>query len=253
MSFVDLAISLVFVFIPLALSVFLKLGLNKDIIIAAVRSVIQLLIVGYLLTFVFENESPVYMILMIIVMIAAASQNVFKKGEGIPDIKKLIIFVLVIVETFSMTLLLSLGILSFTAQEVIPISGMIIGNCMVLSLLFLNKFKDELERSEEVIELILSFGGQPVDAVSRSLKSAIKTSMIPTLEAQKTMGLVQLPGMMSGLIIGGADPMTAVLYQLLILFLIMTNAAVSSVLIGYLSYRKLFNEHLQYVGLTTEE
>lgn len=253
MDFFDLALSLIFVFIPLVLTMILKLGLSKDIIIATIRPIIQLLIVGYILTFVFENESPIYIFLMVTVMIAAASQNVFKKGEGIPGIKSLIVFTLVIVEVFSMSLLLSLDILSLKAQEVIPISGMIIGNCMVLSLLFLNKFKEELERSEDIIELILSFGGRPVDAVSRSLKSAIRTSMIPTLESQKTMGLVQLPGMMSGLIIGGAEPMTAVMYQLLILFLIMTNAAASSVIIGYLSYRKLFNERMQYAGLTSKK
>lgn len=250
MGFFDLALSLIFVFIPLILTLMLKLGLEKDIWIATVRSVVQLLIVGYILTFVFESESALFIILMIIVMIAAASQNVFKKGEGIPKIKSLIVFTLAVVEIFSMSLLLSLGIIEFKAQEIIPISGMIIGNCMVLSLLFLDKFKDELERGSETIELILSFGGEPKDAVSRSLKSAIRTSMIPTLESQKTMGLVQLPGMMSGLIIGGADPMTAVLYQLLILFLIMTNASVSSVMIGFLSYKRLFNERLQFTGLS---
>ena len=64
------------------------------------------------------------------------------------------------------------------------------------------------------------------------------------------MGLVQLPGMMSGLIIGGADPMEAVLYQLLILFLILTTASISATLVGYLAYPRLFNEKMQYIGLT---
>ncbi|MBR3062603.1 MAG: ABC transporter permease, partial [Exiguobacterium sp.] len=134
-----------------------------------------------------------------------------------------------------------------------PISGMVIGNSMVLSLLFLNKFKDEVERSDDVIELILSLGGTPKVASDRSLKNAIHTSMIPTVEAQKTMGLVQLPGMMSGLIIGGADPMEAVLYQLLILFLILTTASISATLVGYLAYPRLFNEKMQYIGLTYQK
>lgn len=76
--------------------------------------------------------------------------------------------------------------------------------------------------------------------------------MIPTIESQKTIGLVQLPGMMSGLIIGGAAPMEAVMYQLLILFLILTNATAASVMVGYLSYPKLFNSRLQYMGLKNE-
>ncbi|WP_214766170.1 MULTISPECIES: iron export ABC transporter permease subunit FetB [unclassified Exiguobacterium] len=250
MSYVQLASALVFILIPLVLTYTLKLGLGNDILIATVRSIVQLLIVGYLLTFVFESDSKIYIGLMILLMIVAATLNIIKKGDGIPGITGIILLTLVSVEVLTMGIMLGLRIIPFEAQEVIPISGMVIGNCMILSLLFLNKFKDEVERGDEVIELILGLGGSPKTAIDRSLKSAIKTSMIPTIEAQKTMGLVQLPGMMSGLIIGGADPMEAVMYQLLILFLILTNAAVSSVMVGYLSYRKLFNQKAQFLGLT---
>lgn len=249
MTYTQLALSLIFIAIPLGLALVLKLGLEKDIIIATIRSIIQLLIVGYILTFVFESDSPIFIILMIMLMIAAATQNIIKKGDGIPGITWMIVLTLIIVETVTMGILLSFGIIPFTPQEVIPISGMVIGNCMVLSLLFLNKFKDEVDRSDETIELILSMGGPPKVAIDKSLKSAIQTSMIPTIEAQKTMGLVQLPGMMSGLIIGGADPMEAVMYQLLILFLILTTAAMSSVMVGYMAYPKLFNQKMQFIGL----
>ncbi|WP_029330318.1 ABC transporter permease [Exiguobacterium oxidotolerans] len=250
MSYVQLASALVFILIPLVLTYTLKLGLGNDILIATVRSIVQLLIVGYILTFVFESDSKIYIGLMILLMIVAATLNIIKKGDGIPGITGIILLTLVSVEVLTMGIMLGLRIIPFEAQEVIPISGMVIGNCMILSLLFLNKFKDEVDRGDEVIELILALGGSPKTAIDRSLKSAIKTSMIPTIEAQKTMGLVQLPGMMSGLIIGGADPMEAVMYQLLILFLILTNAAVSSVMVGYLSYRKLFNQKAQFLGLT---
>ncbi|CAD2073297.1 ABC transporter permease [Phocicoccus pinnipedialis] len=249
MSITSLALSLVFVIIPLILTAYLKLGLTKDILIATVRSIIQLIAVGYILTFVFEGQNAIYIILMIMLMIGAASQNIVKKGKGIPYITWIIILALVVVEVFSMTTLVVCNIIPFTPQYVIPISGMIIGNTMVLSLLFLNKFKSEVNQNDEIIELILSFGGTPEDAIKHSLKSAIKTSMIPTIEAQKTMGLVQLPGMMSGLIIGGGDPLEAVMYQLLILFLILNTAAVASVLVGYLSYRHLFNARMQFIGI----
>ena len=75
--------------------------------------------------------------------------------------------------------------------------------------------------------------------------------MIPTIESQKTMGLVQLPGMMSGQIIAGADPMQAVQFQLLIVFLLLTNAAVTSVLLGFLSYPSLFNQRMQLIKEVT--
>ena len=252
MTFTQLLLSLVFVLIPLVLTLYLKLGLPTDIIIATIRSTIQLLIIGYILTFVFDAENPIFIILMIIVMILAATQNVIKKGSGIPGIAWTILLAMITVELLSMSLMLSLGIIDFTAQEVIPISGMVIGNSMVLSLLFVSEFKEEVKRSDENIELILSFGGDKKSAISSSLKSAIRTSMIPTIESQKTMGLVQLPGMMSGLIIGGADPLEAVLYQLLILFLILMTATIASIIVGYLSYPRLFNNKLQFIGIKEE-
>ncbi|RKI97755.1 hypothetical protein D7X33_52980, partial [Butyricicoccus sp. 1XD8-22] len=94
-------------------------------------------------------------------------------------------------------------------------------------------------------ELILSLGGTPKQAIHTQLISSIKASMIPTIESQKTMGLVQLPGMMSGQIIAGADPIQAVMFQILIVFLLLTTSAVSSVMLGYLSYPSLFNERMQ--------
>lgn len=249
MSYLQLAISLVFVFIPLVLTIYLRLGLEKDILIATVRSTIQLLVVGYILTFVFDSDNPIFIVLMILLMIAAATQNVIKKGSGIKGITWIILVAIVTAESIAMALLLGLNIIEPIPQEIIPLSGMVVGNAMVLSLLFLNKFKDEVNQSDETIELILSMGGDAKTAIHRSLTSAIRTSMIPTIESMKTMGLVQLPGMMSGLIIGGADPMDAVMYQLLILFLLLMTATLASVIVGYLSYPVLFNKKLQFVGI----
>ncbi len=128
---------------------------------------------------------------------------------------------------------------------------MMIGNSMVLSILFLNRFTAEIESNQDAIELILSLGGTPKQAIHTQLVNSIKASTIPTIESQKTIGLVQLPGMMSGQIIAGADPVQAVLFQLLILFLLLTTAVVSSALLGFLSYPSLFNERKQLLKKIT--
>lgn len=116
---------------------------------------------------------------------------------------------------------------------------------MVLSILFLNRFTAEVESHQDETELILSLGGTPKQAIHTQLINSIKASMIPTIESQKTVGLVQLPGMMSGQIIAGADPIQAVQFQLLIMFLLLTTAAVTSVMLGFLSYPTLFNQRMQ--------
>lgn len=245
MTYATLSLTLIFVFIPLVLSKTLKLGLEKDTIIATIRAILQLLAIGYILKFIFDAESIVYLVLMITLMIFVATFNARKSGKAIKGITWKIAFTLIIVEIGTQSILLGFGIIPATAQYIIPISGMVIGNSMVITILFLNRFTAELNSHQDEVELILSLGGTPKQAIHRQLINAIKASMIPTIESQKTIGLVQLPGMMSGQIIGGADPIQAVQFQILILFAQLTSATASSILIGFLSYPTLFNERMQ--------
>ncbi|MEG0383175.1 MAG: iron export ABC transporter permease subunit FetB [Solibacillus sp.] len=247
MTYASLSLTLLFVLIPLALSKTLKLGLERDTMIATVRSVVQLLAVGYILNFVFASESVLYMLLMISLMIVAATLNARKKGKNIPGITWKLIVTLLSVEAVIMSVLLGLQIMPATANFIIPISGMMIGNSMVLCILFLNRFQSEIAANEHTIELILSLGGTPKQAIHQQLMDSIKASMIPTIESQKTIGLVQLPGIMSGQIIGGANPIEAVQFQILIIFALLTCATLSSIILGFLVYPTLFNERMQKI------
>lgn len=245
MSYLTLSLTLIFVLIPFLLSKTLRLGLEKDIIIATVRSIIQLLGIGYVLKFVFDSESLIYIFLIVMLMIIVATLNVRKKGTTIKGITWKVASTLAFVEILTQSILLGFRITPPEAQYIISISGMIIGNSMVLAILFLNRFEAEVEAHQNEAELILSLGGTPKQAIHTQLINSIKASMIPTIESQKTMGLVQLPGMMSGQIIAGADPVQAVQFQLLILFLLLTTAALTSIMLGYLSYPTLFNQRMQ--------
>jgi putative ABC transport system permease protein len=249
LSTLALVIALVFVLIPIFLSKTFNLGLEKDTIIAVVRSVLQLFIVGYILLFVFDSDSIVYIFLMVVVMIVAATQNARKKGKAIKGITWKIAVTLILIEVVTQSILLGFKITPATAQYIIPISGMVIGNSMVLSILFLNRFTAEVDSNQDQTELILSVGGTPKQAIHTQLITSIKASMIPTIESQKTIGLVQLPGMMSGQIIAGASPIQAVQFQLLILFLLLTTAAVTSIMLGFLSYPTLFNQRMQFLKM----
>ena len=247
MTYNTLILALIFILIPLLLSKKLHLGLEKEISIATIRSIVQLLAIGYILKYIFESESMIYIFLMIAIMITTATLNVRKKGKAITGITWKIAIALITIEGISQGILLGFKIVPATAQYIIPISGMLIGNAMVLSILFLNRFSAEIEGNQDQIELILSLGGTPKQAIHTFLIRAIKASMIPTIESQKTIGLVQLPGMMSGQIIGGVDPIQAVQFQLVIIFALLTNATLCSIIIGLLSYPTLFNEQMQLI------
>ncbi|RLL41279.1 iron export ABC transporter permease subunit FetB [Oceanobacillus piezotolerans] len=253
MTYLTLSLALIFVLIPIVLSKTLNLGLEKDTLIATVRSIIQLLAVGYVLQFVFDSEQPIYIILMIALMITAATQNARKKGASIKGITWKLVVTYLFVEILTQGILLGFQITPATPQYIIPISGMMIGNSMVLSILFLNRFTAEVESHQDETELILSLGGTPKQAIHKQLINSIQASTIPTIESQKTIGLVQLPGMMSGQIIAGADPVQAVQFQLLILFLLLTAAVVTSVMMGYLSYPALFNARMQMLKMRQKD
>ena len=245
MSYLTLALALIFVLIPILLSKTLNLGLEKDTIVAVIRSTIQLLAVGFVLQFVFDSESMIFIILMIMLMIFAATHNARKKGVTIKGITWKLVSTYVFIEVLTQSILLGFHIIPPTAQYIIPISGMMIGNSMVLSILFLNRFTAEIDTHQDKAEQILSLGGTPKQAIHKQLITSIQASTIPTIESQKTIGLVQLPGMMSGQIIAGADPIQAVQFQLLILFLVLTSAVVTSAMLGFLSYPSLFNNRMQ--------
>ncbi|WP_339227199.1 iron export ABC transporter permease subunit FetB [Oceanobacillus sp. FSL K6-2867] len=249
MSYLTLSLALIFVFIPILLSKTLKLGLEKDTVIAVIRSTIQLLAVGYVLQFVFNSKSMIFIILMIMLMVFAATHNARKKGVTIKGITWKLVATYVFIEILILSILLGFHIIPPTAQYIIPVSGMMIGNSMVLSILFLNRFTNEIETHQDKAELILSLGGTPKQAIHKQLITSIQASTIPTIESQKTIGLVQLPGMMSGQIIAGADPVQAVQFQLLILFLLLTTAIVTSAMLGFLSYPSLFNNRMQLLKI----
>lgn len=247
MSITSLILMVIFIIIPIVISKSLKLGLEKDTVIAGIRSFIQLLIVGYILQFIFDKDNPIFMILMVVLIIGAATQNARKKGLSIPGITWKLLLAYVSIELITQGILIGLKIIPPTPQYVITITGMVIGNAMVLSILFLNRFISEIQQNENLVKLILSLGGTPKQAIHKQLMTSIQTSAIPTIEQQKTIGLVQLPGMMSGQIIAGADPIDAVFFQILIVFILITSAVTTSVILGFLSYPTLFNSKKQLI------
>ncbi|WP_038828746.1 ABC transporter permease [Bacillus subtilis] len=245
MDYLSLSLTMIFVLIALFLSKSFKAGVEKDMIIATIRAAVQLLIIGYVLSLIFRGDHPVFILLMVLLMLAVAAQNVIKRKKNAIGSFWRVFAALAIVEIVTQGILLSLHIIPLTARYVIPISGMVIGNSMVLSSLFLNRLDSEVGVRKEEIQLILSLGGTPKQSIQRILTSAMKMSMIPTLESQKTLGLVQLPGMMTGQILAGADPIQAVRFQLLIVFTTMASAALTCVILSVLTYPSLFTVHHQ--------
>ncbi|WP_281885914.1 ABC transporter permease [Paenibacillus sp. YYML68] len=245
MSDLALLCTLVFVAVTMLISVRSRLGLEKDIAIGTIRSAVQLLAIGYVLHYIFGAGQLWLMVVLIGVMIAVASWNAGARAGRLVGIRWRIAAAIGCTEAIAMTLLLVLGVIEPRAQYIIPISGIIIGSSMIVAGLLLNQLGRELETSRGEIEALLALGADARQSLQLPLKRAVRASMIPTVDSMKTVGLVQLPGMMTGMIVAGADPMEAVRYQVLIMFVLAASAAMTAMLLGAWSYRLLLTPDLR--------
>ncbi len=234
--------ALIFVMFAVLLSLWQRLKLEKEMLISAVRSAVQLILIGYVLQFVFRGNHPVLIALMIVIMIIVASWNASLRGKGVKGVFWRIAVTLFTTEIFTMSILVGLKIVKATPQYIIPLSGMIIGSSMIVAGLFLTHMIREVETSRGEIETLLCLGATRKQAIQEVVRRSVKSSMIPTFDTMKTIGLVQLPGTMTGMIIAGASPVEAVRYQVIIMFSFSSAAAITAIMLAMLSYARWYTD-----------
>ena len=244
-SNLQLAFTVLLVLITGGISAALKLGLLKPLMWGTACTFIQLILVGYALTYIFKVNNLWLTLAIVIIMCFIASQVALKSA---PNVHKypVLVFVSLLTSTF-LTGSVVVGLIIapepwYSAHIVIPIIGMILGNSMNGIALALDRLHSEVRARSAEIETMLAFGATPWEAVQDSVREAIRAGMIPTINSLMVVGLVSLPGMMTGQILAGADPQQAVRYQIVVALMIATAVAVGCLLLVGLSYKKLFNK-----------
>lgn len=238
---------IVFVVVPLTLSYFYQLGLNKDILWSSIRGTIQLFAIGYILTYLFDLPANIGIPLMVGIMLIIATFHARQKGKELPHVLPVIFFGLLIVEVSVLFMWLTFDMVQFTPSEVIPMSGMVIGNSMVAMGLSLERMKSEFKQNNGRLLAALSLGAEPKEASHLIVQNTLHAALIPNVDRIKTIGLVQLPGMMTGLILGGVDPVMAIKYQLVISLSIFSSVSISAMFVTITMYRYFFNQNKQLV------
>jgi putative ABC transport system permease protein len=243
----SLAFSMVLVLIAIVVSYREKLGLEKDIIWSICRAVIQLIIVGYVLKYIFNVNHAVLTLLMVLFICFNAAWNAQKRSKYI-DKAFVSSFIAITTGTaLTLAVLVVSGSIEFTPMQVIPISGMIAGNAMVAVGLCYNNLGQRFSSEQQKLQEKLSLGATPKMASAVLIRDSIRSSLIPTVDSAKTVGLVSLPGMMSGLIFAGIDPVKAIKYQIMVTFMLLSTASLSTIIACYLTYRKFYNARHQLV------
>ncbi|OCN01548.1 iron export ABC transporter permease subunit FetB [Clostridium sp. W14A] len=244
-SFSSLMIASLLVFVSLLFSYFQKLKLEKEILVSVLRAVVQLIAVGYVLQYIFGLESPLFTTLFVLLMTFNASYNAAKRGKGIRN-GLLISFVSIGAGAgATLSVLVASGAIRYVPNQIIPVGGMIISNAMVALGLCYRQITADFQSRRDEIETKLSLGADILPSSIEIIRDSIRTGMVPTIDSAKTLGIVSLPGMMTGLILAGTSPVQAVRYQIMVTFMLLSTTAVSSFLACYLCYRGFFNDRKQ--------
>ncbi len=237
----DLALSALLIVVNVVLSGLLRLQLGRSLLLAASRMVVQLLLVGTVLEWLFRQENPLAIALMALVMAGIAGvAAVNRTRQRFPGIYANSLLSVLASSALVTSVALG-GILRpepwFAARYVIPLLGMVLGNTLNGISLGLDRLMEGLRTHRDQVETRLCLGASRWEACRDEVREAVRVGMIPTINSMMVMGLVSLPGMMTGQILQGAAPSAAVRYQIMILFMIAAATAlavVGVVLLGYL-------------------
>ena len=251
LSYGQVALAAMLILINGAISILLKLDLERRLAIAAVCTVVQLLLIGLVLEWVFRIDRWYVVVGMMTLMTIAAGVAAIQRTK----IRYPGIWRRSLAATWASSWLIAavaLGLIVrvrpwYTPQYAIPLLGMILGNTLNGVSLGLDRLGSELSGKRDQVEALLALGATRWEAANRPIQQAVRTGLIPTINAMMVVGIVSLPGMMTGQLLAGTSPVEAVKYQVVIMFLIASGTALGTVSVVLLSYRRLFNEDHQFL------
>ena len=248
----DLVLCLGLIGIAIALSLWRKLALEKQLAYSAVRSLMQLIAIGYILDIVFAIDNWLIVLCILGVMIAIASIVTRNRiDQKLPGLLATVILSLVASSAFTLGYVILLIVQPerwYEPQYLIPLAGMLFGNAMNGASLAGDRLLNAINQNRLEIETHLCLGATGKQAISRYQKEAIRTGLIPTLNNMVVIGLVSLPGMFTGQVLGGSNPRDAASYQILILFAIVVVNLMTAILVTEGIYKKFFNQDEQLIG-----
>lgn len=242
----QLALTVVLVLLAGSVSAALQLGLLRLLIWGTVRTFVQLTLIGYALVYIFAWNNAWVILAVIVVMTWVATQAATTRSQAAADYPRAFAFLALLASTLLVGTIVVALIIGpdpwYSARVAIPIFGMILGNSMNGIALALERLYSSVRSHLAEVEELLTFGATPWEAVRERVQEAVRTGMTPTINSLMVVGLVSLPGMMTGQILGGADPRQAVRYQIVVMLMIAAAVAIGCLLLVSLSYRRLFND-----------
>lgn len=249
LSALDLVLATGLVALAGAVSLGLRLGLERRLAVAALRTVVQLLLVGYVLKWVFAIEGVGWLIALVAIMIAAASVAAVRRPSrtirGATGYAFITLVLCGLLTTFAVTRVVIHVDPWYKPQYLIPLLGMVLGNSLTGISLCLDEILEQFVQRRALVEMELLHGATRWEAARDVLVDAVRAGMIPIINSMMVVGVVALPGMMTGQILAGVDPVEAVKYQVVVMFMIAAATSLGCMMMALIVFRLVFNDQDQ--------
>ena len=242
----DVGLSLLLVLVAVVISRARKADLERDIVVATFRSFAQLLAVGFVLDFVFGGHGWLTPIVLA-VMIGTATLTSGARGKRVPGAYWIALASVSVSTAGTLGVLLALRIVPFAPRAAIPLGSMIISNAMNTASLTMSRLRDDLASHRREVEARLSLGQTAAEASSLWHRAAVRTGTLPVIDQTKVVGLVALPGAMTGMLLAGASPSSAIRLQLVVMYMLLGGNAFAALVAGHLTVRRLFTADHQLI------
>ena len=242
----DAAASFVLIAVVVGISLWRRLGLERDVLWASVRAGVQLLLVGVLFAAIFASSlAMLWAWIWIAAMIVISGWIVTRRASEVPNLLLTAIGAILLTAAIVLAVIFGLGILELTPVAAVVIAGITIGNTMPSVVLGANRMLETLRDNIGQFEAMLALGADRSLATLHFEQTVIKSALIPQIERTKVVGLIALPGAMTGLLLAGTDPVDAVIVQIVVMFLVLGSVATSVVIVTSAIARRSLTEDLR--------
>jgi putative ABC transport system permease protein len=245
-----------YIFLVILIIILKYRGIRKEklLIISSIRMTIQLILMGYILIWLFEHPHPLLSLGMLFVMFSFAILTIFSKFKGqLNDTLKIRIALIFFSSGLPVLFYFLYVIIQvrpfFNPQYIIPIAGMLIGNSMTGVTLSIHALLNGLNKQKEMIETHLILGATPKQATKELTNHAFDQAIMPTINSMLGMGIIFLPGMMTGQILAGVQPNHAIMYQIAIMMGILGSVTLITYMILNFGISTFFNHEAQLINL----
>lgn len=215
-------------------------GLEKQILTNSILAMIQLGLLGYALVYLFKMQHPSLLFIVLLGMVAFGAYTAKKRSPLGTESFRIAFYTLGASSGIVFASMMAFGVIHMIPNEMIPIGGMIIGNALNVYTQSIERFKGEVKNTLETIEGMIALGAPLKESLSFAAKASVKAAMIPTLNMLQTVGIIHIPGITTGMLLAGADPLMAVSYQLAVMYMMVAVSLLAAAFSVLFSYRIIF-------------